>query len=346
MDKRITMKDIAKELGISINAVSIALNNRIGVSDEMRLKVLRTANELGYIDSNSRFLRTFEHFNFCVMMQDIYTSDMDFYGKVLYSAVQESKNKGYDTLLNYFNDENMVIPNCIVKRKVSGILVIGKISNENVVTLKSFNIPIVLIDHALMSSNANCILTDNKSGGFIATQYLIKAGFDRIGFFGDLSYSQSIKERFSGFVEALVYEEIIKANQQDKYISKYSITDNLEQHVLGNDVEAIVQLLSLQKVLPQAYFCSNDHAAVILISALRKKGLRVPQDISLIGFDNVDLCEKITPKLTSVNVNKEVMGQRAVLQLLHLIEGKKEVNENIVLGVELVVRASVLIVKT
>jgi len=342
MGKKVTMKDIAKKLGISINAVSLALNNRVGVSDEMRLKVLRTADLLGYINSNSRFSHTFERFNFCVMMQDIYSRDMDFYAKVLYSIVQESKNQGYDTILNYFMDENMTIPDCIEMRRVSGILIIGKISNRNIKILESYNLPIVLIDHLLLLSNVNCVLTDNKSGGFLATQYLIKSGFREIGFFGDLRYSLSIKERYEGFLEALMYEGIIEIDQREEYASKYSITKNLEQHVLNNDVDAIVSILSLQKMLPQAYFCSNDHAAVMLISALKEKNIHVPQDISIIGFDNVELCEKINPKLTTINVNKEVMGQRAVRKLLHLIERKKEINENIVLGVELIERASVL----
>ena len=342
MNDKVTMKSIAKELGISINAVSLALNNRVGVSDETRIKVLQAANRLGYISNNSRFSQTFRRFNFCIMIQDIYSRDMDFYGKLLFFAVQEFKKNGYDTILNYFSDTHMAIPDCVENRRVSGILIIGKISDENVKMLQAFTMPLVIIDHEPLSSSANCVMSDSKSGGVLATNYLINCGYEEIGFFGDLEYSLPIRDRYFGFLWALKKKGITENGNQDNYVKKYSITGSVEQHVLNNDIDAIARIVSAHETLPKSYLCSNDNATFALIAALRENGIRVPDDISVVGFDNIELCEKTVPKLTTINVNKEVMGQKAVQRLLHLLEHKNEINEKIVLGVELVERASVL----
>lgn len=88
---KVTMKDIAQIHGVSVNAVSLALNNKQGISNEMRIKILRTAEELGYLETKEKFLKTFARTNICVMMQKRYSQDMNFYGKVLYGVVEEAK---------------------------------------------------------------------------------------------------------------------------------------------------------------------------------------------------------------------------------------------------------------
>ncbi|MCL2060939.1 MAG: LacI family DNA-binding transcriptional regulator, partial [Oscillospiraceae bacterium] len=204
-----TMKDIAKDLGVSINAVSLALNDMKGVSQALRLNVIQTADRLGYFKDKPRYDTTYRNYNFCLLIQDIYVNETGFYGKVLYAVAEESKRCGYDTLLNYFNDLDMHVPSCIQDKRVSGIIIIGKISDENVALLRTFGIHIVIIDHTPMIGDINCVITDNKTGGFLATRHLLRAGFKKIGFFGDLSYSHSIKNRYYGYMEALVQYGII-----------------------------------------------------------------------------------------------------------------------------------------
>lgn len=334
------MREIATMLGISINAVSLALNDKKGVSDIMRLKILETANTLGYLDRNARFSRTFDRHYVCVMMQDMY-SKTGFYSEILHSVVQEARNWGWDILLQHFNDENMLIPDCILMRHVSGIIIMGKISTPNVEKLLALGTRIVMVDHSPMLSNINCVLTDNKAGGYIATRHLIRRGFKKIGFFGDLSYTLSVKDRYYGFLEALVREGIICIDEQEEYTRKYSIIGKIEPYILAHDTAALEKFLSRQKTLPEAFFCSNDAAALILMQILKKKNLQVPRDISVIGFDNGRLAENSDPKLTSVNVNRELMGCKAVRKFLDLIEDRDRVVEHTVLGVELVERDSV-----
>lgn len=341
------MKDIAQKLGISINAVSIALNNKVGVSEETRMKVLRLAYEMGYLGKKEKFIRTFSRSNLCVMMQKIYSKDMNFYSTILYSVVEEAKVNDYGTLINFFNDENFILPDYIIKRGIAGIIIIGKISDTNIESLKRYSLPIVLVDHASLNKSVDSILTDNKLGGFIKPTYLFNKGFKTIGFFGDLDYSLSIKERFFGFKEALIVNgsREIKENV-DAYIKKYSIISNIEKAVLDNDIRYITQSITKVKTLPQAFVCSNDYAAIALSTALQSLGYSIPADISLIGFDNIDMCEKVFPKLTTVNVNKEVMGKRAVQRMMYLIQHPTTQPESTVLSVQLIERDSVKEIKT
>jgi LacI family transcriptional regulator len=338
---KVTMKDIADKLGISVNAVSLALNNRKGVSEETRSMVLKSAVSLGYLDKKPRYSGAFGQHHICVLLQDIYPKDIDFYGAIFYYLAQEARTLGYDTLFHQFNDEKLIVPDCISAERVAGIIVLGKISDSNVEKLKFFAIPLVIVDHAPRRLNINCILTDNISGGFMAANFLIASGFRKIGFFGDLSYTISVKERYYGFLEALDQAGIVSINQASGFIKKYSIVSKIEQYLIDTNTAAIKKLLPPAKYLPEAYCCSNDKAALTLISALREKGVNVPADVSVIGFDNFAFAEKISPRLTTINVNRELMGRKAVRRLVYLIENRDDQAEHIHLGVSLVERESV-----
>lgn len=339
---KITMKDIAQVHGISVNAVSLALNNKPGISNEMRIKILRTAEELGYLETKEKFLRTFARTTICVMMQKRYSQDMNFYGRVLFGVVEEAKRNGYDTLMNFFDDDAFEVPATIMQRRATGVIVIGKIKDKNIEKMSITHTPIVLADHASMTENIDSIITDNKRGSYMLVKYLWDKGFTKIGFYGELGYSLSIKERFWGYREAL--SEFIgfeSKGHMDGYINKYSILEGMEEAVLSNNNKKIVELVKKHQNLPEAFVCSNDKAAISLMVALQMLGCRMPEDISIVGFDNIDICEKVCPKLTTVNVNKELMGKRAVQRLLYRLEHKHGLVENAVISVEMVERESV-----
>lgn len=339
---KITMRDIARVHGISVNAVSLALNNKPGVSSDMRIKILRTAEELGYLDEKSKFADTYVKTTICVMMQKRYYQDMNFYGRVLFGVLEEAKKHGYDTLINYFDDMNFEIPVAVTRRGVAGIIVIGKIKDQNISLLCGTHTPLVLADHASMSMNIDSIVTDNRRGSFVLVKYLLEKGFKKIGFYGELGYSLSIKERFWGYKEALFnFGGFQPGEQFDRYVDRYSILEGTEEAILSNNNKKIVELVKVRQVLPEVFVCSNDKAAISLMVALEILGYQLPGDISVVGFDNIDMCEKIRPKLTTVNVNKEVMGKRAVQRLLYRISHKNSLAENAVISVDLIERESV-----
>ncbi len=339
---KVTMKDIAKALNVSINAVSIALNDKAGVSEEMRLSILQTAKEMGYLEGKDKYGGNYARSNLCLMMQNKYSGDMDFYGKVLYSVVVEARKNGYNTIMNFIDDEQMEVPECIRNYQVSGIITIGKISHSNIRQLIEYHLPFVMVDHTSLMDSVDSILTNNKLGGYLITKYLIERGFTKIGFFGDLDYSLSINDRFFGYKQALQNDGIDKEYDSiDTYVSTYSITKNIENAVLNQDSKKVEELIKNIKAMPEVFICSNDKAAIALMMVLWQSGYRIPEEISVVGFDNIDLCERVVPKLTTVHVNKKEMGERAVQRLKYRMEHKGCEPESIVLNVEIVERDSV-----
>ena len=172
------------------------------------------------------------------------------------------------------------------------------------------------------------------------TRYLIDQGLQRIGFFGDLDYSLSIKERFFGFFEALYAQH---GDRQKLYheLEECSILTNIERAALKSDTTEIVRRLQALKQLPRAFVCGNDRAAIALQVALQSLGYRVPEDISLTGFDDIDLCERVRPRLTTIRVDKEAMGRLAVQRLCYRLQHREAPFRNIVMSVELIQRESV-----
>jgi LacI family transcriptional regulator len=338
------MRDIAQAMGLSVNAVSLALNDRKGVSEETRIKIMETAQKLGYLDRKVRYIRTFGQHHLCVLIQDIYDKEhknMTFYNEILYFVIKEAKYCGYDTIVHYYNDQSMGIPGCIAKDQVAGIIVLGKISAFNVEKLQTTGIHMVIVDHNPRLPNTNCVVTDNISGGYMAAKYLIRKGFTQIGYAGDFSYSKSFKERYYGFLEALLQEGLIRFGETGEYVRKYSLMVEIEPYVINNDIGAIKKILPQKTQLPQAYFCANDAVATIMIEALKRKRTRVPEEISIIGFGNSEMVENSSPRLTTITDKHELMGQKAIRRLIQLIDNENTEPEHTVLGVELVERDSV-----
>lgn len=336
---KITMKDIAQKLNVSINAVSIALNDKPGVSDEMRLQILRTADEMGYINQKKQYLSIFSKTNICVLMQSYYANTGHFYSIVLCSIVEQAKKFGYFSILNYFEDNDFHMPECIIDRKVAGVLVVGKISDTHLRSLKKVGIPVVLVDFTSLGDPCDCVLTHNRQGGYMLTDYVVLKGYKTIGFFGDLDYSFSFQDRFMGYKQALIQNQIVNTKNLDSYIEKYSFLHNIEKYILANQTTEIEKILK-SKELPDVLICANDSNAFAVISALKDMGLRIPEDIGVTGFDDTPLCEKANPQITTVQVQKELMGQVAVANLMDRIHRKENIPITQLLSVKIVERAS------
>lgn len=339
---KITMKDIAERLDISINAVSLALNSKAGVSEETRKQVLDVAEELGYLDKSPKFVKSFANKNICVIIKKYYFEDNTFYSKIMMGIGEESRRKGYDIITCLINETEENIPSCIESKKVCGIIVIGTIEDEYLVKLKNYKIPVVLVDHTSLLESTDSILTDNKLGSFNITKLLIEKGYKDIGFFGDLEYSLSIKERFFGYREAI--KKFLKFNnfkEAEVFIDEQSVLYDVEQNIIDKNIEGIKERINRINKIPEAFVCSNDNAAIALITSLKELGYMVPKDIAVVGFDDIVLSSLIEPKLTTVRVEKDFMGRKAVDRLLWRIENKKDPDEKTILSVEVIERDSV-----
>ncbi|SES68457.1 LacI family DNA-binding transcriptional regulator [Anaerobranca gottschalkii] len=329
--KKVTMKDIAEKLNISINAVSLALNDKHGVSEETKKLIFETANQMGYFE-DKLLNKGFK--NICVLIEEKNFYDTTFYTKVILGIETESKKNNFDMLIRFMNLENFQIPTCIESRKVSGILIVGNIRDEHLRMLLKYNIPIVLVDHATLELNLNAILTQNMIGSYLATRHLIKNGHSQIGFVGEIDFSLSFKQRWLGFEQAMKDYGL-------KVDIDYCITEKVEQFVLAKKYNEFASVISQLSKLPTAWICSNDNTAITLYNALKILGKKVPEDISIIGFDDIESCKIITPNLTTVYVDKELMGKKAVKKLLQIMGKPKQSTEHIYMEVKLIERDSV-----
>ena len=124
--------------------------------------------------------------------------------------VEQAKKFGYFAILNYFEVHSLIIPDCILERKVSGIIIVGKISDNNLIIIKYIGLPVVLVDFTSLCDSFDCVLTHNKQGGYMMTSYVIQKGYQNIGFFGDLDYSFSFQDRFMEYRQALIKNSIVK----------------------------------------------------------------------------------------------------------------------------------------
>lgn len=337
------MKQLADQLGISINAVSLALNNKEGVSEKTRRQILQLANETGYLEQSNKYNKAFSSKNICVLIRKAYFQDMHFYSRVIYGIESQADQMGYDIIIQ-FTDEEVNVPSCVENQKVAGIIIVGFIEKDRIEALSAYGIPMVVVDSTTYGYQVDSVLSDNRSGTFFAVNHMIKNGYRKIGFFGDLDYSLSIKERFFGYAEAMA--GIMQDGSMQTALlecMKYSLLKNIEQHVLNKNVEAITELLQTVEEMPEVFMCSNDRAAILLMNALRAKGYRIPEDIGIVGFDDMEISTMVVPTLTTMHIAKKNMGMKAVQTLQWRLQNRKAKQEKIILPVEMVVRDSVLL---
>lgn len=337
MKKKVTMKDIAEVLGVSVNAVSLALNGKPGVSEETRRNILRTANEIGYIDFSSRYDKIFSNACVCVIIKKR-SYGSGFYTKIIYGVEAEAKRHGYNTILQFYED-NRQMPACIVKRKVCGVIIIGQFPDEYLEMIHRTGLPIVLVDHSSHHVPVDCILTGNKSGVVESMTHLIRCGYRRIGFFGDYSYSSSFKERFDGYLEAM---QTIFPDPRELFrtITRYSVLEQIEELILRRDTLAVAKILEEMEELPEAFQCANDRNAFILNNALQYLGRKVPEDVAVVGFDDGDMAKIMFPPLTTLHISTEQMGSKSFQRLLWRLDHREVTPEKIVMNVGLRVRGS------
>lgn len=344
MANRVSMEDIAKKLGISKNTVSLVFRDMPGINEQTRKQILDTATQMGYIYKNKSKQEAQNHLgpveetptmNICLCLPETTRESTGFFSHVLFGIEDEAKKNNFNTIIFYFDDEHGIkdIPLCIQNNMVSGIITLGRISCSTVNTLLSFNLPLVMVDHYLEHIVTDCILSDNLSGAYKAVKYLVEKGHQKIGFLGDIEASISFYDRYMGYLKALKHyslpiseEHIIKTSYEKQGLKDFSL---------------VVENLKEKTSFPSAFFCCNDIEAITLIKGLNSIGLKVPQDISVIGFDDIDNARNFYPELTTLRVEKEYMGKKAVQRLIHLLDFGPVTPEKLLLNVSIIERQSV-----
>lgn len=312
----ITLKDIAEAAHCSAATVSKALNGRPDVAEATRLRVLAIAKEHNFHPNalgKALKKKITENIGVIFCREQLPLSLNPFYSRVLEGIEAELAVSNYSLVLHLLPEsQNAAIPKMIREHQVDGLVLIGVLQQHFIDQLASLAIPTVLVDPKI-TSNAFCqVLIDNEHGAFQAVQFLIDHGHRRIGFIsGDLE-RLSFRQRYEGYCKALEFARF-------PLCEELVCTGGLEK---GYD--HVSTLLDLPEP-PTAIFAANDINAIYGYKAITDHDLRVPEDLSIIGFDDIELGKMISPPLTTVRVYKEQMGSIAVRTLFKVLN--HEINE-------------------
>ncbi|MED2972851.1 substrate-binding domain-containing protein [Fictibacillus sp. B-59209] len=333
MAKKVSMQDIADALNISKNSVSQALSGKPGVSEATRRLVEKTAQEMGYSvrkSSVSAGVVGSGTGSIGLIASDYAFSLKSFFGEIYLSVEKEVTERGMNLLIQSINTvarDNLVLPSFIAEGKVDGVLILSHISTEYSNAVIATGIPTVIIDHHHPLIQADAILTNNRFGAYTAVKHLIELGHRNIAYVGNVRLSPSYQERLEGYRLAL-QEHGIELNEE------FVFSDVLED---DQDVTRLVQGLDVQ---PSAWFCVNDGFGFFVRSALQQHGIAVPGEASVCSFDNGMLSRLSTPKITTMNIDLELYGRKAVEQLTWRMHYKDEPIIELLLPAELIVRES------
>lgn len=329
MDRPVRMADIAEKLGISIVSVSKGLSGKDGVSEEMRAKIFATAEEMGYVLPQPKKEEKAVSGNIGILVADRFVADNAFYPALYRQVMVRSAESGYSAIMEIVTPEAEVkctMPAIIQGSKVDGIIFLGELRRSYLKAVIQSGLPYILLDFYDEELDADSVTSDNIAGGFRVTNALLKEGYRDIGFVGSILATSSIMDRYLGYTKALL---------------RAGLPIRREWRLEDRDVEGRFIPIQLPDSMPRAFVCNCDEVAYNLVSQLKRRGFRVPEDVAVTGYDDFQFAMVCDPPLTTYRVNVEDMGRMVAAQLLRKIKGKRFTGGNSVVSGRLIKRKSI-----
>lgn len=334
-----TIKDVAERAGVSTATVLRVLHNNGYVSRETRAKVLEAIEAVGY--HFNMIARNLKKNSTCVIGHVILGHYHNpFFARVAYGVESAANKVGYH-IINAFSygdpkrEEEIV--DLFISRRVDGIIFSTPIKEENIYKAVKVGIPVVMVERPLDLPVGDCVLVDNFSGAYEAVKYLISMGHNRIGFIGTDPNRNNIvsnnveRDRLDGYKKAILDSNLEIESDLIKFSNDYTIEEGFQ---LGKE------LLSL-KDPPTGIFVTSDITATGVMQAIYERRLRIPDDISIIGFDDA-LAIYTSPPLTTVSQPFDEIGETAVNLILDRLQrGIEEEKRSLIVSPKLVIRESV-----
>lgn len=330
----VSIQDIAKRLGISVSTVSKALNNYSDVSAATRERVQQAAREIGYHPSAAaQSLRKRRTNKVGLVVNYPIGFIGEYLSRLVVGAALAAENKGFHVILYSPVDDqfDQLIRICRA-REVDGILLLwGTLTPENIALMNEEKMPFVIVARREAEYNAPYVVGDNFGGALELTRHLISQGHQRIGYTSWDEEWTTNQDRIAGYRQAL--EEAGIPFNPDLIVP---ITREVD-----NRYAAVNRLLDLPNP-PTAVFAFHDYVAIQALRAATDRGLRIPEDVAIAGFDNMYSSLITTPPLTTVNQPVQEIGQAAVENLLEQINNPNQAPSQTILPVDLVTRQSTI----
>lgn len=333
MAKGVRMSDIAKRLGVSTVTVSKALANQKGVSEEMRERIKALAEEMGYKAPASTRQETQRSYNLGVIMGEIYaekyaTFYWEFYQKIITCAGQENCYVILE-MLDSVREKELEEPKLVQGDKIDGLMILGSIQTRYLQMLKEkCRVPVVYMDFYNRQLQGDCVISNSFYGAYHMTNYLFDMGHRRIGFVGTTLATESIMDRYLGYLKSLMEHG---AELREDWV----LRDREENSVYCFD------MIPLPEELPTAFVCNSDQTAGRMVKSLQEAGHRVPEDVSLVGYDDwmyPGLCDV---PITTYSVNMTRMAETGIDLLVRRIGGDSSRGNMQIIEGEVVIRGSV-----
>jgi len=311
MGKRVTMQNIADALGITKVSVSKALNHQTGISDSLRKKILETAAQMGYVGPKALSNQKAYTFGFIVTKRFFLETDR-FYNIIYYHLNKKCIGLGHKLVLIVLNEaeEKGNIPLAtLCKDTLDGIFFVGQINDKYIDSVMAANrVPMVALDFYRDHMEVDYVLADNYSLGYQAAMKMIESGHKKIGFVGNIFATSSIADRFFGYLKALAVNNL--PIREDFFL----VNNNASTGEYYVDT-------SLPEEMPTGFVCHCEMAAYYLKMTLEKYSLTIPDDVSVVAFDNTDIGHTAMLDLTTFDIGRHEMANTALEVILRRMGG-------------------------
>lgn len=312
MDQQVTLKDIADYTGVSIGTVSQALNDGKGIASATKQRVLEAARTLGYERTMRRATRASRTITLLVERLPIALTSDPFNRTVLFSLEAAARKAGYRIVVEFVSPEDYKDPMLWTLESTAGVIFLGggDISREWVQAAVNTGLPIIVLDHFIPDMDVPTVVSDSFAGAYAITQYLIDMGHRRIGFIRGPSKYWTLSERLAGYMLAM------------QRAGLGPLQELIPPRVSHGDEKGYGEMQMLLDLPdpPTAVFAVSDKTAVGAYRATQERGLSIPYDISIVGFDDIEIAQLLNPPLTTVHTDLEVMGEVAFQRLLDVMK--------------------------
>lgn len=319
--RKVTIQDIAKELNLSRNTVSKALRNSEQVSYETKCMIIKKAYEMGYTKLSPAVLKQFRLRDKSDKIKTIVVlikrEISIFWNSIIMGISDELNRCGCKLQLNFISDEDekdLILP-LDLDEEVSGIIILSVFSKNYIDEIMKYDIPTVFLDAPsnveTIANYGDIIICEGVNSVKQITANLISQGLRKIGFIGDITYCKTINDRYQGYLKAL---EEANIEFDSSIVAAYHAQNKF---YMTQEVEAA---LNKFPYIPEAIVCANDDIALDVIRYLKNRGLAVPGDVAVTGYDDMESLTQVEPFITTVRVPKQKLGRRLVQQLMWRIK--------------------------
>lgn len=302
MEKKVRMSDIAQRMGVSTVTISKALAGKDGVSEETRRKIQKLAAEMGYRAKPIVHASTAGETVGILIAERFLSKEQSFYLTLYERVLASLRHYGMFGILEtvlWEDEEGLNVPQMLQNGRVQALILIGSLATDYLRFIQSQGLPVVHLDAYDAQSRMDTVISDGYYGMYRMTNYLIQHGHRQIAYLGRVGATSSITDRYFGYCRAL---------------QEYGIPLKKEW-VLPDRDEHGYYTIELPQNMPTAFVCNCDAVAYHLIRLLDEKGYRVPEDVSVVAFDDFLFSNLASPKITTYAVDMDGMASASVAQL-------------------------------